>query len=482
MRMRASRILGLALVISVAGFLATTPGHANCAAPVGVYLGFSGNGYVGSCGDVPYFYWWGHQAGVQNVMNPNGTVAGVFGNDSGYMSTLADNWIIPEGSGIPQSYQWYQDFNNYGGDGCPLLKTEADISCANGSTPTPPAVDMVVAGYDLANPLVGKAVVLSVDFSEGNGAYIFDLANAESVVGESCADAFNYTGPYPCGELPVPMVTSTAGCDAAGCTLNVTVGSHSVGFYDDCAVANSAPLNCPRNLYVGRQLFVKRAACDATSPANVGTFDTRTYIMTWDPYAGTGTVTSNFVPYAPQDLNLNGIQDGTELAHVPVILTDNAAQTIPVFIPKIADGGCAYLGVGLRIDQFPSATACGGVCKQVVTPLVSANGIPISLDSATPAADRVINLAASKATGKAIVSWDTTAELTTAGFNLIGVKKSGGQVQLNSALIPALKGTTGESASYSINLGARDLKGSIAVYVELVKISGAKELFGPASF
>jgi len=138
--------------------------------------------------------------------------------------------------------------------------------------------------------------------------------------------------------------------------------------------------------------------------------------------------------------------------------------------------------VGLLLDNAPLATACGGACAKVVTPVVSVNQYPLSLDTATPAADRIINLTASKAVGKVNVSWDTTAELSTAGFNLIGVKKSGGQVQINSALIPAQEGTSGAGASYSINLGPRDLKGSTAVYVELVKTSGAKELFGPASF
>jgi hypothetical protein len=99
-----------------------------------------------------------------------------------------------------------------------------------------------------------------------------------------------------------------------------------------------------------------------------------------------------------------------------------------------------------------------------------------------PAADKVVNLRASKASGKANVSWDTSAELTTVGFNLIGAKKNGGSVQMNTSLIQAKQGTTGESASYSIDLSSRDLKGSTGVYVELVKTNGAKERFGPASF
>jgi hypothetical protein len=80
------------------------------------------------------------------------------------------------------------------------------------------------------------------------------------------------------------------------------------------------------------------------------------------------------------------------------------------------------------------------------------------------------------------VNWDTGVELTTAGFNLIGTKKGGNDVQLNSSLIAAKEGTTGKGASYSATFDANQMKGSTLVYVEIVKTDGTKQRFGPASF
>jgi len=484
MRMRASGIFGLALAVAVAGILATTPGHANCGVPTAIFLAFAT--YYDQAGDNPYIFFWGHHVAKQGILGHNAYTAGPWGNDSGHISNgVLSRFLAPGGAGEPGQYVVFWDWNNYGEDGCILLNQESDISCWT-TLPTLPVHDQVLAYNDPAT-LQGYAHVLSVDGNEPSQFWVLDQAGAPSIDGNACGDdpfSYNYT-PFVPGPMPVPAITSLVGCDTTGCTFNVTVGSHGVPILTDCEVAASKAINCtgpvgdPRNLYGGRQLFVKRAPCDATDASNIGTFEARTYIF--DEVLE--TVTLGFVPYAPQDLNLNGIVDGTEVAHVPVVLTGNDAMAVPVFIPRIAGAtDCAYLGVGLLLDNAPDAAACGGACAKVVTPVVSVNPAPLVLDSATPVADQVINLAASKTAAEANVSWDTTAELSTAGFNLIGVRKNGGQVQLNSALIPALEGTTGESASYSINLGARDLKGSTAFYVELVKISGDRELFGPAAF
>ena len=481
MRMRATKIIGMALAVATAGFLATVPGHANCTMATPVYLAFAT--VLDECGDNPYIFYWGHRAAKQGVLGHNASTAGLWGNDSGHLSNGVASSVLMS-TGTPGQYIMQWDWNNYGSDGCLMLNQESDISCAT-AVATLPVHDQVLAVSDPAT-LQAKAIVLSVDGNEPGQYWVLDQAGASTVDGYACGgDQFSYyTAPFIPGSIPVPVITSLAGCDLTGCTLNVTVGPHDVPILTDCAVAASKAINCTgpvgdlRNLYGGRELFVKRAPCDATAPGNIGTFDARTFIF--DEVAE--TVTLGFVPYAPQDLNLNGIKDGVEATHVPVIITGNASTTVPVFIPKISGASdCVYLGVGLLLDNAP-LSVCGGACAKVVTPVVSVNQYPLSLDTATPAADRIINLTASKAVGKVNVSWDTTAELSTAGFNLIGVKKSGGQVQINSALIPAQEGTSGAGASYSINLGPRDLKGSTAVYVELVKTSGAKELFGPASF
>jgi len=495
MRMRATKIIGMALVVAVAGVFATTPGHANCGASTPFQVGMSGATYLDMTGleaQKAYVFYWAHQSSKQAVLGYNATGAGLWGNDSGATWDPVGSAMLVDLSvyGLPAgAYGFGWDWSQYGSDGCVLLNMEPSlISCQTFDLqPSLPVMDMTLAFTDPAT-LAAKAIVFSADGNEAFQNWTLDQCGAAFVNGDYCVDdAYAVGGPtYVPGPLPVPAITSVAGCDLTGCTLNVTVGSHEVPIITDCEVAASKLTNCtgptgdPRNLYIGRQLFVKRAACTATAPGNIGTFDTRTFIFNASVIPE--TVTKGFVPYAPQDLNLNGIVDGTEVAHVPVILAGNALTTVPVKIPKIALAtDCVYLGVGLRLDSAVKSV-CGGACTNVVTPVVSVNPIPLSLDTATAVGDKVINLTAGKVTGKANVSWNTTAELSTAGFNLIGVKKSGGDVQLNSALIPAQKGTTGESASYSINLGPRDLKGSTAVYVELVKISGAKERFGPASF
>ena len=484
MRMRTKKIVGLALAVAVAGILATAPGHANCTVPTPIFLAFAT--YYDQAGDNPYIFYWGHRAAKQGVLGHNATTAGLWGNDSGHVSNgVASSFLTPGGVGEPGQYIVLWDWNNYGSDGCLMLNQEADISCATGIA-TLPVHDQVLAVSDPLT-LQARAHVISVDGSEPNQFWVLDQAGAASIDGYACGEdmnAYNYE-PFVPGPIPVPQVVSNLGCTEAGCTLNVTVGPHAVPILTDCEVAASKLINCvgpaddPRNMYGGRQLFVKRAACDATSAANIASFDARTFVF--DEIAE--TVALGFVPYAPQDLNLNGLVDAGEAAHVPVILAGNDAVTVPVLIPKIAGAtDCAYLGVGLRLDNSPFPDKCGGACQSVLTPVVSVNPIPVALDSATPSADRVVNLTASRTAAEANVAWDTTAELSTAGFNLIGVKKNGDRVAISASMIVALEGTTGLGAQYSIDLSPKDLKGSTAVYVELVKTSGATELFGPVSF
>jgi hypothetical protein len=477
----------MALAAASVSLLATSQGLANCANGGALFQGFSATGgFFTGCGTGnAYAYFWEHHFGVQRVVFAVGqltTGTSTPGNDSGAVATVADGALQPGGNG-PGDYTADYDWGNFGPDGCLTNNLEADASCQfPGSVVSLPVNDIVIAGFDTGNPLHAKAAALSVDANETDQFWIYDQAGATSVDGNPCgADASQFDDvPPACGAIPVPAIQSLGSCDSTGCNLNLSVPAHALTIRDDCAVANSKAIDCPRNMYVGRQIFIKRAPCNATTAANIGTFDTRTYVFD----SAAQTVARGFVPYAPQDTNLNGVVDGAEVGPLtPVILAGNSVASTSVHIPKIAGAtDCAYLGVAVVLDSAPNTTACGGPCESVVTPLVSVNGTPISLDTATPAADKVLNLSASKANGKANVSWDTSAELSTAGFNLIGTKKNGGSVQLNSSLIQAKQGTTGGSASYSIDLSSGDLKGSTAVYVELVKTNGAKERFGPASF
>lgn len=491
MRTRALKTMGLALLSAAAGLPGSGPARASCPNPVPFFQGYTRNGYFAGCGDAQaYFFYWEHHRAVQRVWGDNVETTGPAGNDSGALGSIKDSVMVPydmtgrEGKPTPGAYrlnvnQW--DWSNVGSDGCIVNRPEADRSCLNGENLSLPALDFVIAGSDAANRLQAKAAVLSVDGNERNQFWILDQAGAPSVDGKACgADASSYApAPVTCGPIPAPKIASPAGCDPGGCNVNVRVDSADVPFLDDCAVANSRSINCPRNLLAGRGVFVKRAPCNATSPEKVGSFDTRSFIMD----STRGSITRNFVPYAPQDANLNGIRDGSEPPHAGLVVRGNTSQTVPVRVPKIAGAtDCAYLAVGLVLDPTPDASACGGPCEQVVTPLLSVHPTPFSLSTGLPAADRIVNLAADRSAGKSDVSWDTTAEISVAGFDLFGIRKGGGSVRLNSSPIQAREGTTGEGAHYSVPLGAGSLKGLTAVYVEMVRTGGARERFGPAAF
>jgi hypothetical protein len=196
----------------------------------------------------------------------------------------------------------------------------------------------------------------------------------------------------------------------------------------------------------------------------------------------------NFMPLSREDLNLNGVLDaGEDGANGGVAngVLDQVALArgvaTPVFIPRIGGAiDCIYLGAAFRVD--PNAVNLFSVQHEpVISQYVSMNSRPVAA-GATPVADRVVNVKVAKKFGKMDISWDTSAEFTTVGFNLIGTKRNGRDVQLNAQLIPAKNGTTGDGASYSVSVSAGALKGSTAVYVEIVKTNGAKERFGPASF
>jgi len=475
--MRALRILGLALAVGAASLLASTPSMANCLGGGSIFQGFGGFGYT-NCGDQPVAFVWHHQRAIQGVVS-GATTNGAAGVDSGATGSLGD-WLVP--GALPGEYLVTYDWSQPGADGCTTLLLDGDLSCNGSGLNSLPVGDVALAGKNPTNPLHSLGAIASIDGNEPFQAWVLDQAGALSSDGDPCGvDAStNNTEPITCGSIPVPIIQSAGSCNSAGCTLQVQIPIHQTPVLDDCNVAMSKAITCPRNLYVGRQLFVKRAACGSTAPGAVNGFDTRTFAN--DVSTFPGTMVANFVPYSPEDRNLNGIVDGTETGPLTFVrITGNSGPaTVPVVIPKIVGAtDCVFLGIGLVYDSAPIAPG-----TNVFSPRVSVNGSPVSLDTATPAGDRVVNLQVAKKSGKTDISWDTTAELTTVGFNVIGTNRNGRDVQLNTRLIPAKHGTTGEGASYSISLTASALKskGSTAVYIEIVKTNGAKERFGPASF
>jgi hypothetical protein len=233
----------------------------------------------------------------------------------------------------------------------------------------------------------------------------------------------------------------------------------------------------------------KRASC-TTVPG-----DLRAFIFPAPPATGTLAVPPNWLNFSREDGNLNGVldagEDGSNGGTVngrldPLLIPDVTATTATIFLP--ANSGatdCLYFALGIGLDANalsvnpPTDTIFG---EMVISPLVSMNPIPFAGDTGNPIADLVENISAVKSQGKLAVAWSTITELTTEGFNVIGTKKGGGEIKLNSALIPAQEGTTGLGASYSAVFDGSKLKGSTSVFIDLVKIDGTTARFGPVGF
>jgi hypothetical protein len=95
----------------------------------------------------------------------------------------------------------------------------------------------------------------------------------------------------------------------------------------------------------------------------------------------------------------------------------------------------------------------------------------------------VVNIVLARRRGRSTIgrslSWRTTHEVDVRGFHVVEVEDGGESRQLNDALIPCSECTTGAGATYSLRLhGLGRLRG--AVYIDLVRLDGRTERFGPA--
>jgi hypothetical protein len=479
------------LVLALAGVavlaIGAAPGFANCSVGQDYTSAQLGGGSFVNCGDLASVraYAWRHRQGVQGTVSgglDNNTTAG--GIDSGFRSSLADTGLFSESFVVPGGVVITYNTGNAGGDGCANGTTAREPDavssppCGTNSSTSLPVHNFVLAGVDPSNSFHAVGAAISVDGNEAIVAWFGDQAGAPTVDGDPCGgDAFSVnSSDISCGAIPAPAVTGLVGCDIDGCTLNVAVGPHGIPILDDCDVAYSKTINCPRNLDGGRALFYKRGSCSAPPT------DLRTFTYTEVPLSGA----ENFRPFG-EDRNLNGVLDSGEDTIVangrrdPIVLPGNLVASTPVFIPKLAGAtDCVYLGAAVRLDPTP-LTSPNANAQPVYTPLVSMSPVPISLDTATPVSDRVLDLRASKSKGNANVSWLTSAEFTISGFKLVGQRSNGSSVDL-SGLIAPKQGNTGGSASYSIDLKMGDLKGAGKVSVVVIHADGHQTTFGPVSF
>ncbi len=482
-------------IVSLAAWPA--PALANCtSAPV--FHGFTSS--FESCGPNAAAFVWAHGRGVQRIVasDANRSQASIAGHDSGINQLLSQGMMIDGPNGATNgSYFGDTDWANGGYDGCVLnasLVDSSQIGCSG--FPDFGVSDYAIAGVDPSQPNVARVAVLSVDFSPFFGGFVLDHAGAPAVDGDPCGgDAFSgFPGPVNCAPIPVPQIL-TSNPTAGGTLVGLGIGDVSgVAILDDCAIAESKTINCPRNLYAGRMLMFKRGACDGSAS---DAFDRRVFIypLTPPPPPTFQAIAPNWNVFSREDGNLNGLldagEDGSNGGVVdgaldPFIVPGQAATTVMATVPAIAGAAdCLYFGLTLALDAnhlFVDSLTDAIRGETVLAPMVSVNATPVSLTPDTAPRDQVISITTSRSGSQILVEWETDREFATLGFNVVAAKKNGGGgTVLNRALIPAQAGTTGGGGSYSFGFDRSRLKGSALLFIELIKLDGTKARFGPAT-
>jgi hypothetical protein len=447
------------------------------------------------CGQSAAAFAWFHGRAVQRTFGaPTSNITGntVSGHDSGRNQTIGDSMMIDGPNGAASgSYFGSTDFGNFGFDGCILNIPENSLGCVGGQDYG--VLDYVIGGVDPSSPDVARMAVVSVDFNEFFQAYILDNAGAPAVDGDPCgSDAFSFNpSPVTCAPIPPPAIVATAPVDFG---IDVTLGIGDVSgipMLDDCAIAETRATNCPRNLYAGRVLVYKRGTCAA---GEVATFDRRTYLYPPAyPFVPT-MVDANWRMFSPEDQDYDEVldpgEDGSNGGTVNgqldrVILPGTSPLNTVVRVSRIDDGfECLYFGLAIGLDANalsinpPTNTIFG---EMVLSPVVSVNPNAISLAPAPPESDLITSLSATRSGGRVTVQWSTTNERMTQGFDVIGSKKSGKEFRLNSSLIPAQEGTTGQGANYTMTFDADLLKGGSQISVDLVLLDSSRKRFGPVA-
>jgi len=80
--------------------------------------------------------------------------------------------------------------------------------------------------------------------------------------------------------------------------------------------------------------------------------------------------------------------------------------------------------------------------------------------------------------GSGVVGWVTLFETDIRGFNVVQIDNRGNRTQINDVIIPCLECTTGQDARYASIIPKH--KSGRGIFVELIRLGGEAELFGPA--
>jgi hypothetical protein len=442
---------------------------------------------MANCGDAAIGQFWLHKNAIWNKVGGGGT------NANGIDGGASFNAATPDGV-TAGSYLFGADWGSPGVDGCAFLTSEADGTC--GSSPDPLPVDVVIAGRSPSNPTQSIAFFGSVDFNPAGQSWILDNLGAPVVDGH-CADVVQAGPVFNCAPVPSPAISSFAPGAPGHIVYQVNLPAQSVTYADDCNVAESAAVNCPRNLNAGRVLMVRRGPCFGGTPVNNNA-------VIYNEQGSLSTRTELWHAFNAGDANYDGIVDATLVAN-PLTTVAAANTTQPVDITLLASAtpgvdDCLYLGAAAAGDATPNAgftpflapyvsmerhsaipicqfvcpngscaTAAGQPCPQ--------GGTSASNTGATPAPDKVLGLVASKTgSNKFSVAWSTSGEESISKLTLVG-NRTNGTVDIRNV---QLKGG-GLGANYSVDLTSGDLKGSKKVSVIVTYNDGSKASFGPVA-
>ena len=81
--------------------------------------------------------------------------------------------------------------------------------------------------------------------------------------------------------------------------------------------------------------------------------------------------------------------------------------------------------------------------------------------------------------GSGVVSWRTTAEVDIVGFNVVVINGKGQRIQQNDVLIRPEAGPPPNSGAY-YNFIIPKHKSGQGIYVEMLRLNGTVQVFGPA--
>jgi len=553
-----------ATLLALAG---SVPCYATCATGISVSLTKPGGAPIANCGLNAVAQFWIHKKGIWNSATTGIDSGTTYPNTN--PSATAGSWFVsgdwgnsgvngcPQAQGLENGLQGNSCSGNCDISGlqCSVPLAAADCDAGLGDTVCVPsedlaATDFVIAGKDPANPSGSVVFFGSVDLNECSQAYALDSLGATAGNGSPCPGAgsdCDRVGPsFSCVPVVFPtIIGATSGTNSTTFTLSLPGQTTPIPYRDDCDVASSRSVNCPRDLDAGRVLMFRRGVCGTVPPSD-GVLSTAAGVRLWhafDPtdtdYNGNSGVpgttpnpisatlgTANCTLPGPCPNRFNGAPHTTQIAvasgtgrcvtnatgviSATTCTSDagcvtagtscdlqkgrcinplNGQQGPAVCSPTIPCPGtiftacadCLYLGLAAAGDASPAAGS-----TQWIAPYISINAtnpidLKLSAPGATPATDRVVNLAAVKTGGKASLSWDTTAELSTSGFKVMGQRKTGAQFPIGPSLIEATGKTDGQSYHYSVDLSGGDLKGATKIFIVVVHPSGPDETFGPAN-